>query len=229
LVDAGLLAAYAGPVLFTSRDGDAWTQVTTQGTLPDGTGPQLTTRYDAVYLVLSQRLYRSTDRGATWSPLGSDGPALQSVLPGGRALFATGSGGLWRSDDRGSTWVRVHESGFTAVTARDSTIYVSAFNPATLDRSVDDGRTWTKLASPWPSHTANVLLQTGRGTLFAGTSGIFRSTDAGASWTATGVRGRPLTSLATGRGRAYASMLDGSLWHSAATARFAGPRRSGRR
>jgi photosystem II stability/assembly factor-like uncharacterized protein len=210
-VNGVLLAAYSRADFFTSRDGGTtWLP----GALPGGTNPRLATRDRTAYLVLGQLLHQSIDNGATWSRLAPNGPLLNAIVPGGRSLYATGSGGIWRSEDGGATWVRMIETALTAITARGPKIYASVFHPVALARSLDDGRTWTRQPLPL-NGTAFSLLATRRGTLIAGTGkGIFRSTDDGETWIASGVRGHQVKSLVAGHARAYASIVDGSFWKS---------------
>jgi photosystem II stability/assembly factor-like uncharacterized protein len=214
VVDGILVAALDGPTLFTSSDeGRTWEQG--QSPLPDGIEPRLVTRNGAVFLVLSRQLYRSNDPGRSWSRLAPDGPRFSWVVPGGEHVYAAASGGMWRSTDDGRTWARMFESGLTAATATGSRVYVSVFNPGATARSVDGGNTWTHGALPLRLHSANALLETRRGALLAATgAGIYRSTDGAFGWTATGMQGQHVRSLVAGRGRAYASVADASLWTS---------------
>lgn len=214
VVDGIIVAVFDGPTLFTSSDeGRTWEPG--QSPLPDGIEPRLVTRNGAVFLVLSQQLYRSNDRGRTWSRLAPNGPLFSWVVPGGDRVYAGASGGMWRSTDDGRTWARMFESGLTAATARGARVYASVFNPGATTRSVDGGNTWTQGAPPLRLHSANALLETRRGALLSATgAGIYRSTDRGSSWTATGTLGQHVRSLVAGRGRAYASVADASLWTS---------------
>jgi photosystem II stability/assembly factor-like uncharacterized protein len=214
VVDGVLVAAYDGPALFTStNEGRTWEQG--QSPLPDGIEPRLATRDGAVFLIVSQRLYRSNDRGRTWSRLAANGLRFSRVVPGGDSIYASASGGLWRSADDGVTWTRMFESGLTAATARGSRVYVSVFNPGATARSSDDGNTWTRSAPALRLHSSNALLETRRGALLSATgAGVYRSIDDGASWAAAGTQGQRVSSLVAGRGRAYASVADASLWTS---------------
>ena len=214
VVDGILVAAFDGPTFFTSSD-DGRTWEPRPSPLPDGIEPRLVTRNGAVFLVLSQQLYRSSDRGYTWSRLAANGPQFGWVVPGGERLYAVASGGIWRSTDDGRTWARMFESGLTAATARGSRVYVSVFNPGATARTVDGGNTWTQGAQPLRLHSANALLETRRGALLSATgAGIYRSTDRGTTWTATGTQGQHVRTLVAGRGRAFASIEDASLWTS---------------
>lgn len=106
--------------------------------MPDDTDKTLEFRVETM-----KRLYQSIDNGTTWSRLAPNGPLLNAIVPGGRSLYATGSGEIWRSEDGGATCVRMLETALTAITARGPKIYASVFHPAALARSLDDGRTWT--------------------------------------------------------------------------------------
>jgi photosystem II stability/assembly factor-like uncharacterized protein len=214
VVDGVLVAVYDGPVLFASSDeGRTWDQL--QTTLPPGIEPRLATRDRALLLILSQQLYRSSDRGRTWNRLAANGPRFSWVVAGGDHLYAAASGGIWRSRDDGLSWQLMFESGLTAATARGSRVYVSVFNAGATTSSFDGGNTWTSGAPPLGRHSANALLETRRGAMLSATgAGIYRSTDRGSSWTATGTQGQPVQSLVAGRGRAYVSIADASLWTS---------------
>jgi hypothetical protein len=154
-------------------------------------------------------VYKSRDGGVTWSTklalptAGADvGRIALSVSPvGSHALYAmvenaSGGGllGLFRSTDQGLTWPMRTATGVQcssqcwynlAVTAdrADSTIvYVSAFS---LYKSTDMGDRFTDIGrTVHVDHHALAFDPSSAGALLAGSDGgIFRSPDAGATWT----------------------------------------------
>ena len=215
-VDDVLIAAYHQRMYRTSDEGRTWTPLPGFPS-PLGNPPRLVRRGAVLWLAVSLRLYRSTDRGATWTAVAPDsGLAFHNFVQGGESFYATGSGGVLRSRDEGLTWTVVRPPPLTAIAARGERVYASVFSPAAIARSVDGGATWTQTPSPLPDYTSNVLFETSRGTVLAGTSyGIFRSTDSGNVWTATGLPGIGIRSLAATTTTTYASLMNGTLWSSA--------------
>jgi len=113
-------------------------------------------------------LYRSTDGGATWSPLRGagwpDGPLGRIGIAVTRAhgqprLYATidggdnaGAGGIWRSDDGAKHWMRVNDDQDTFGSWYASRITVAPDNPdviytvgQSIRRSMDGGHTFTEI------------------------------------------------------------------------------------
>jgi photosystem II stability/assembly factor-like uncharacterized protein len=145
-------------------------------------------------------VYRSDDRGATWSRPAAEQPAFQGVtsvvpdpvVPG--RVYAVSAGELYSSDDRGTTWRVLPLRGVASVVAlggEEPALVASTFERG-LQRSTDAGATWsdssTGLADPnavygllaAPSDDATVYVLAG--------DGVYRSQDGGASWS---LRGMP--------------------------------------
>jgi photosystem II stability/assembly factor-like uncharacterized protein len=147
------------------------------------------------------------DGGRNWEDGGQGG--LTSRSPRGIAfdpqepkLVYAGSftgGGLYRSRDHGRHWERrlfgsstLYVAGVT-VDPVDHSVYVSTFRSGDgIWKSVNFGETFTRIDRAPGSLPDDFLSLSGRGitvdpthhqtVFFAGTSGIWRSTDAGASW-----------------------------------------------
>jgi hypothetical protein len=136
------------------------------------------------------------------------------------ALWGTGTdglgSGLFHSGDGGETWERVEglpvDGDFFAlhveVDPRDPrVVYLGAAQnvgdpPQTeprLFRSADGGETWERRdAGLTDGAVGDIALDTAEpSTLYATTTGVYRSTDAGASWSLLPARGRLFISLAT--------------------------------
>jgi len=144
-----------------------------------------------------------TDAGGRVVDLAPD-PARPDSL-----YAATASGGIWKSSDAGQIWARswpedlTHTMGAVAVTA-DGTVYAGTGEPrphggfllwggAGVYRSGDGGATWDHVGlgdsgavgriAPDPADPSRVYVAAAGGPLLpGGDRGVFRTTDAGATW-----------------------------------------------
>jgi photosystem II stability/assembly factor-like uncharacterized protein len=158
----------------------------------------------------------STDRGNRWDSdrmiygddLAIDGNGnIYEISNSDPLLF----GGFHLSRDIGHTWTKLPSPGdyFEKIhVTRQGTIVVLTFNSIMIDRdhaknyyhtrtSTDGGSTWIK-SSPGDSATqTHEYTSTSNNFLFAGTqAGIYRSTDSGHTWEATGLTFPAVKSLA---------------------------------
>lgn len=139
---------------------------------------------------------KSGDGGATWSPTGLGGSvsslAIASTTP--PTLYAVPfSGGLLKSTDGGMTW-RPADVGLPGASkvvippAMPTTAY--AIGRSGVFRSMNSGDSWVQLTNPLAGRpegpTSLAVDPRASSTLYLGTSGgatgIFRSTDGGATW-----------------------------------------------
>ncbi|HUY19337.1 MAG TPA: choice-of-anchor D domain-containing protein [Candidatus Binataceae bacterium] len=118
--------------------------------------------------------------------------------------IATGSGGVWKSDDSGTTWAPKTDKLLTLSTGavaldpgNPSIVYVGTNNPAFggdcpgctfnavgIYKSIDGGNTWTLLAnSPKNTSIRRIVFPVPGTLLVAATNGLWRSTDAGGTFT----------------------------------------------
>jgi photosystem II stability/assembly factor-like uncharacterized protein len=146
-------------------------------------------------------LFRSTDQGDTWVPVGFAGLNVLSVAidpQRSRIVYATAPSDpqssyadtVWKSDDRGQTWQplalqtdHVELQGLTFDPARPGTLYV--LGSRQVWSTADGGETWSTLA-PLPvidELFLQSLAASPAGALYlATTAGILRSPDGGATW-----------------------------------------------
>jgi hypothetical protein len=140
-------------------------------------------------------LYRTDDGGLSWTGLAEAGPGdsfgeIFADPRDGQRVFAsaqraTGATEIYRSTDRGEIWATILSlstrcvPSFAAGTAPDSLFLACG---ARFLRSNDAGISWDEPANPF---TENVRLTRGpSGLLYAyGLSRVFRSSDAGTTWT----------------------------------------------
>ena len=157
-------------------------------------------------------ILRSTDAGATWDPtnvtyaLGT-GLQFHHVEAGPSGTFLAGStDGLWRSSDDGATWTEILDVGdFYDVKWRPGsadTVYCVKGNASignNVKISTDDGLTWTKAGGGAGGQPASGFIGKSKlavsaadpdvvYALFAnsagtGLTGLYRTTDAGTTWT----------------------------------------------
>ncbi len=167
------------------------------------------TLYAALTDDATHTVFVSADFAATWAPLGSGLPGhvvesftVMQSFPS--ILYAGTQGGLFRSNDGGATWAPrmtgIRHPYLLSVAVdptTPTTLYAAgvADGPAGVLKSVDGGVSWTQIGPlariPASSRAMSevvflqiVLDPTDPARLYlASDDGIFRSTDAGATWT----------------------------------------------
>lgn len=144
----------------------------------------------ALFAGTTRGVYRSLDQAATWTAVNNGLPAYQvdhvGLTPGG-AVWVTDGGLVYRSGDQGATWTRMGDFEVDLHQVHGDMLLVSAYNIGRFSargllRSDDEGDSWVQIGEDLGKvYTFTVLPE---GTIFAaGENGVFRSADAGASWT----------------------------------------------
>ncbi len=183
-------------------------------------------------------LFRSTDAGATWQyvggglALGNNDLAVDRKHPGW--LWAYTAGGLLRSVDRGDTWTTVMgptwpdglpiSHGQVYPSPSDSqVVFVSSYyeplesgspdDAQGLIRSSDGGATWKIVADLGRASVADVAFDptdASRMALVTQDARVFRSGDAGQSWTP--VAGPPIGSIGITGKIVFNPFVSGEVW-----------------
>jgi photosystem II stability/assembly factor-like uncharacterized protein len=176
-------------------------------------------------------VYRTADAGATWASAGLGGLVVHSlaidpVTP--TTLYAgTNSGQIYKSTNSAGTWTVVYQDPSTLTFIHD--VVIDPVDPGTVYagtsrgvvKSSDGGVSWalsnTGLGSAGATHL--LLDPANRAILYAATYGLglFRSTNAGASWSplVLGLPERGAAALATGAPAdttLYVGLDWGSVW-----------------
>lgn len=147
-------------------------------------------------------LYKSTNAGGDWDLVGQALPSTRCtrvlVHPSNPdTVYVAGNAGLHRSTDGGTMWSAVrtgHASDALMDPFAPDTLYVAIWNSGVF-KSTDAGATWTQLSNGIPTGSDADWIKLAMG--LNGTDGtaylvakmgtdsglIFRSTDAGNSWT----------------------------------------------
>jgi photosystem II stability/assembly factor-like uncharacterized protein len=156
----------------------------------------------AVLYAGASRTFRSTDGGATWSPVerSLEYAFVLVVDPqDSRIVYAGSSAGLFLSLDGGVSWTATgprHSSGtsysiyeLVIDPTRPGTVWAGT-GSGLLFKSVDRGATWNATGPDLGLQFTSALAVDSAGTVWAGFSGyfgqpggLFRSPDGGATWT----------------------------------------------
>jgi ligand-binding sensor domain-containing protein len=176
------LAGFEGEGIYrTENDGDMW-QLTNDGLTCTLVRSLCSDRRGFVYAgTWESGLARTTDRGATWSPMDIPEARITCLTVGlTGTIFAGTASGLYCTLD-GETWQKNHvtTSQVTAIAVDSSgNTYVLADG---FYRSTDNGESWSKV---FPTATGLTLAIDYAGRIFlGGAPGVFRSSNGGVSWT----------------------------------------------
>lgn len=160
-----------------------------------------------IYSIGDSVLYKSTNDGLTWSPVGVFSKMAQAIAfdRDGRLFAGNDAFGLFRSTDGGITWSNslvtegcnsfaVHPNGFLFAG-------LTYTGNGKVHRSTNNGETWSwvQLPNATNSFATQCFVFGNNGDVFAGSiDGFFRSTDLGVSWTQsnTGLNGRHVRVMA---------------------------------
>jgi photosystem II stability/assembly factor-like uncharacterized protein len=143
-------------------------------------------------------LFKSTDRGASWSPLGTGGffvTALAADPANSSVLYAGSHAGVFRSADGGSTWTSASGglpagADVTALLApAPGTVYAALTRGAKVFRSTDGGSHWQRVSRGIASGALTAFAAGATPAVLyvaanadAGTGSLFRTMDGGAHW-----------------------------------------------
>jgi photosystem II stability/assembly factor-like uncharacterized protein len=190
--DSGLFGTYAYASGNGIHAGDRINWVTPYALLPD--------RPTTLYLG-THRVYRSKDRGASWTPVGPEdmceGQAYLVVVhpstPDTETAYAGSTNGrVWQTRDGGGTWTEMAGSlparwvnDIDTDPADPLRVYValSGFGTAHLYGRTAASEDWEPLGAGLPDVPANAVAALTSSQILVGTDvGIFRSTDGGVTF-----------------------------------------------
>lgn len=152
-------------------------------------------------------LYRSSDFGITWENLIPNSIIkLDYIFINGNSIMASEDNFIWYSSDNGTNWSLQYQfalGGSTSMAANGNTI-LSA--PTSL-RSTDNGISWNTSPSPGLAYALTFL----NGVFYAGTTtGVYKSSDNGDSWTpsSSGISNGTVKSLLNDNINIYAALTN---------------------
>jgi photosystem II stability/assembly factor-like uncharacterized protein len=229
----GLLFAFGccgTPIYRSSDNGTSWTTFTDRSVTVNGFSSFLEATDGTIYVGSSNGIYRTNNRGNTWSRVypSSTGPIHQTA----DGDFYAGAGGIVRSTDNGITWVQSN-TGLTDISVRSigsnsaGTVFLATDQG--IFKSTDKGDAWVQTGTSLHRGDFSQLIVDPNDRLFVSTgsikgvydfspAGVFTSTDDGASWTqvSSGLSNQNIIALAlTGDNHLLAASERGGLFTTA--------------
>lgn len=140
-------------------------------------------------------LIKTTDGGATWASAatlaaasGEAGWNNASTWAGSTGWFGTNNRRVYTTTNQGATWTAQGTVDLTSVSiaAGDASSVFGGFANGAINATNNGGTTWTA-ATPIPSGTSSVsaMMALGAGNVWAAGAGtVYKSTNAGAAWSA---------------------------------------------
>ncbi|MCL4708156.1 T9SS type A sorting domain-containing protein [bacterium] len=200
--DFNFILAYGERGIFRSEDGgQSWSSADTLQNRPVRRLVEMDNAFYAgkdLASILDEdaRIYKSMDRGITWTPTGrlpSDGllrvNQVTSLHASAGRLYAGSNLGLFYSGDNGASWsAAISPMNFGAVlniiSLPDGRLIADNNYEKGIFYSDDLGQNWTRANPPMDNQSVTVLLAADATTVYAGTggNGFFYSTDRGANW-----------------------------------------------
>lgn len=145
---------------------------------------------------LSSGVYRSTDQGDSWTPMGNGlppGSGVAAIVPSAAGLFIGTYSGVYRWNEAAGSWDGLADFSALAMVVKGSILFV-ANGYGQMVRSTDGGASWQAINNglgddtcsdcPEPMFFSTACLLVKDTCVFLGTGeGIFRTSDDGDNWT----------------------------------------------
>ncbi|HVZ39663.1 MAG TPA: hypothetical protein VHI13_10330 [Candidatus Kapabacteria bacterium] len=129
-------------------------------------------------------VFRSTDEGATWTPLDASGASGQNIVQDreGTLFFCDGAN-VYRLRTGDASWTRIRSGSNVHALAVDSTgaLFIGVQDTG-MFRSADHGETWKLVMDISGTFTDITAIAVGSGEMFAAGTTFGRSVDGGLTW-----------------------------------------------
>lgn len=148
-----------------------------------------------------QKYSFSTDDGATWSDVQTEGYLYGGFVCNSSSYFlGIGKLGIFKATNLNGPWNFIGnnfpggKSSVTSILQTNTGTFIVASDTFGVYRSTDDGISFSRVISPFPS-SASKLCSTLDGKIFLALSGVAVSSDDGLTWTGLGTSGGNLYDL----------------------------------
>jgi hypothetical protein len=149
-----------------------------------------------IFIAAEPLIYRSTDNGSTWQPLGAM-PAIKIntlLSVGENELYSgTDGSGVFKSIDFGASWFAdnsgIESMKVNALFQTEDKTLLGVGEQGVFLRS-QELNTWRKAAGGFEGQSINSIAESSQGKIYIGSSksGVWMSLDGGKSWTQTSLR-----------------------------------------
>ncbi|MEO5818361.1 MAG: P-loop NTPase fold protein [Gemmatimonadaceae bacterium] len=139
----------------------------------------------AIVLDAHDRLWKTTDRWTTCTPLGAFHPFTVRLAAASNERWYAAADGGFRSDDGGRTWESlIHVSRLSSVQFRDSLHGMAGLENGLVARTSNGGRSWSyaRLDSMDTAAPVHIVSRTDQEIFVTTDAARFRSADGGATW-----------------------------------------------
>jgi photosystem II stability/assembly factor-like uncharacterized protein len=187
LLTSAMFDVGASKSLFTSADlGHTWASPS-EVAAPSEPISMFAKTVQSLFAAGSQRIFRSTTRGKTWTPLKHSFKGITALESIANDLFAATSSELFVSKDDGATWRTIElPSAISGIRLLRFAPDGKTWGIATRDAvflSTDAGATWKHLKTPEQNGTVyDLALQKGNALAIGTLRGLALSTDGGLHW-----------------------------------------------
>ena len=192
-----LVAAFNG-IYESTNDGQSWTRTSnglgTGSVFPVGLAGDGTTMITAISSVsedVPATIWKTTNGAASWQQVGTGLTAntVSDVASTAGAFWAATNAGVFRSADGGATWTAINHglenTAVYRVVSAGGMLYATTYaNANGVFRSADSGATWQPANAPLNNRRLQALAVVGGSVVASGYSGVYRSTDGGATFAA---------------------------------------------
>jgi photosystem II stability/assembly factor-like uncharacterized protein len=180
--DSNVYVGLINTTYFFNKNGQKWTEINDLSYLNVRAFEFLG---NVIYAGTDAGLYKSDNKGASWSHIAVPGSTVRCVAArGSQVVIGNGSSGdkCYISDNYGIDWRSIDSTSFRGMAAiiKDSIIIVGG--SGTLRVSTNAGKTWKTIKNIYMEYLRTLFYFNNK--LFAGTEqGVYISSDNGLNWT----------------------------------------------
>ena len=199
--------------VYRSTDGGASWQLLSNGLQSTTVAALAVNAHDTLFAGSAEGVWRSTDNGSSWSQVAA-GMMVEEITVGQNGQIYAGGyySGVWTSTDGGDTWTQttLMNAWIGALTATPwNEILGGLQGGGGVVRTTDGGNNWTQIGLAGVN-VSSIVVKSPDGVFAASPdSGVYHSTNRGATWVRTGLRAASTLAVSPS-GKIYAGASGGT-------------------